>query len=56
MEKDQKISFKQLVEDRKEDMQHILPGFVTKVTDGKHTVVIESPGVFDRSTFKVDVE
>ena len=53
---EQKISLKQLVEARKDEMQDMLPGFMTKVTDGKHTVIIESPGVFDRSTFKVTVQ
>ena len=50
---DQKISFKQRVEACKEEMQHILPGFMKKISDGKHTVIVESPSVFDRSTFKV---
>ena len=56
MEEQKRLSFKQLVEDRKEEMQSILPGFMTKVTDGTHVVEVESPGIFERSTFKVNVE
>ena len=53
-EKKCKVSLKQLVEDRKEEMRSILPGFMSKVTDGKNTVIVESPGVLERSTFKVN--
>ena len=54
-QKQQKISFKQMIEDAKDEMQHMLPGLMKKVTDGKHTALIESPEVFDRSTFKVNI-
>ena len=52
-EEDKKITFKQLVEARKEEMQHMRPGLMTIVTDGEHTVEIESPRAFARSTFKL---
>lgn len=54
MLEEQKISFKQLVEARKEEMQSMRPGLMTKVSDGEHMVEIYSPTTFDRSTFKVE--
>lgn len=53
---DTKISFKQLVEARKEEMQSMRPGLMTQVTDGVHTVEVESPGTFERSTFKMNMD
>ena len=48
-----KISFSELVESRKEEMQHILPGFMTEVTDGKHSAIVYSPTPNQRSHFSV---
>lgn len=49
-----KITFRELVQARKDEMQSILPGFVTIVTDETHSVEVSSPDVFERSTFKMD--
>ena len=46
------ISFAQLVEVRREEMQHMRPGLMTQLTDGEHIVEVSSPGSFERSTFK----
>lgn len=54
MSEEQKISFKQLVEARKEEMQSMRPGLMTKVSDGEYIIEVNSPNVFDRSTFKVE--
>ena len=53
MTDEQKISFKQLVEARKEEMQHIRPGFMTEVTDGTHTMIVCSPEPREKSQFRV---
>ena len=49
-----KLSLKQMVEDAKEEMRYILPGFMKKVTDGTHTIEVESPGVLERSGFRIE--
>lgn len=49
-----KITFKELVQARKEEMRSMRPGLMTKVSDGEHIVEIYSPTTFDRSTFKVE--
>ena len=49
-----KITFKELVEVRKEEMRGMRPGLTSEITDGIHTVRVNSPDVFERSTFKMD--
>ena len=44
-----KITFAELVEARKEDMKSIRPGFMTVVTDGKHSIEISSPSIAERT-------
>lgn len=56
MSDEQKISFKQLVEVRKEEMQSMRPGLMTEISDGVHTMLVCSPDTFERSTFKVSVD
>ena len=46
------ISLRELVDARKQEMQSILPGFTTEVTDGKNKVIVESPSYRERSQFK----
>lgn len=53
MAEEQKIGFKQLVEVRKEEMQGILPGFMSEVTDGKNVIQVYSPDVQNRSNFRM---
>ena len=48
-----KLSLRELVDARKQEMQSILPGFMTEVTDGKNKVMVESPSYRERSQFKV---
>lgn len=50
---EQKISLKQLVEIRKEEMKGMLPGLMTEVTDGSHSVMVFSPDPEDRSHFRM---
>lgn len=49
-----KITFGELVDIRKEEMQHMRPGLMTIVSDGKHSVEICSPSTSERSNFKVE--
>ena len=53
-EEEKKITFKELVQARKEEMQHMRPGFVTIVTNETHSIEVSSPRTFDRSTFKMN--
>ena len=48
-----RISMKELVEARKQEMASMRPGLITKVKLGDKEVEIESPSVFSRGTFKV---
>ena len=47
------ISFKELVNVRKDEMQSMLPGFMAEVTNGKDTVYVESPSTFEKISLKV---
>lgn len=47
------ISFKELVDVRKEEMQSMLPGFMAEVKNGEKTVRVYSPKSFEKSTYKV---
>ena len=47
------ISFKELVQVRKEELQSMLPGFMAEVKDGDKTAVVYSPRSFEKSTYKM---
>ena len=51
---DGKISFSELVETRKFEMQSMLPGLMTEVSDGKNKTVVYSPSPMHRSQFSID--
>lgn len=53
MNEEKKINFKQLVEVRKEEMEGMLPGLMTEVTDGKNKMFVNSPSCQQRSQFRV---
>ena len=53
MEEIRQISFKELVEIRTEEMQHMLPGLMTEVTNGEKTVRVYSPDPLEKSKFRV---
>ena len=46
------IKFDELVEARKQEMESMLPGLMTKVELGKHSTTVSSPSVTERSHYK----
>lgn len=59
MREERTTSFKDLVESRKQEMEFILPGFMTIVKDPqgkKKEVKVYSPSVMKRSLFKISNE
>ena len=46
------IKFDELVEARKQEMESMLPGLITKVELGKHSTIVSSPSVTERSHYK----
>ena len=51
-EEEKKITFKELVETRREEMKSMLPGLMTIVRIGEYQTEVYSPNSFERSTFK----
>lgn len=47
------ISFKELVDVRKAEMEGILPGFMAELKQGDKTVKVYSPNWFERTSLKV---
>ena len=50
MEKE--LTLREVVEARKQEMESVLPGFVTMVTKGNKSVDVYSPSVSQRSKYK----
>ena len=46
------IKFDELVEARKQEMESMRPGFITKVELGKYSAIVASPSVSERSQYK----
>ena len=53
---DKAISFEELVEVRKQEMEGMRPGLTSVVTVGKLSTRVESPRPFERSTFRIHQE
>lgn len=49
---DKELTLREVVEARKQEMESVLPGFVTKVTKGNKSVDVYSPSVSQRSKYK----
>ena len=47
------ISFKELVDVRKEEMQGMLPGFMAEVRNGDKSVIVYSPSFFEKASLTV---
>ena len=47
------ISFSELVNVRKEEMQNMLPGFMAEVKMGDKSAIVKSPSYFEKSKYKV---
>ena len=47
------ISFKELVQVRKEEMRGMLPGFMAEIKDGDKSAKVYSPNSFEKSTYKL---
>ena len=47
------ISFKELVQVRKEEMQHMLPYKMAELRNGDKVVRVYSPSPFEKSTYRV---
>ena len=53
-EEGKQISFKELVDVRREEMQSMLPGFMAEVRGGGDKLVrVYSPNAFEKSSLKV---
>ena len=50
----ERISIKELVEVRKEEMQSMRPGLMSEIKAGDKTIRVYSPTSFEKSTYKVE--
>lgn len=53
MADDRTISFKELVNVRKDEMRGMLPGFTAEVSNGEKSVWVDSPSWLDKTQLKV---
>ena len=54
--RDEMITFEQLIESRKQEMEHILPGYYSVVTDPrmkKKDVKVYSPSIWKRGIYSI---